>query len=292
MLRPRVLTRVLLAASLVFVVAHQEAAAAANVEKNSVVPRCAAKNLSERSVAIPPSPQGLEGEGWFRLSLIFTNHGATACAISGIPSAQPVVGSKHTPVGRESNFGPVPRWTGAPVILAARKGSTYVRYSMRIPTPNYPMSHGCLPKTTDGVVISFRSETKVLLTGFFRIAKNPVCTNYQSTTIEGEQLRPLWASSDNPLGCTTVWNTITDLWPEYLGQTIDTALQASAAGFSKFGPVVFEKMTGPDFLPDNRSGENPWYFVFTKDGHKGLGLIFVGQWADGFTYARLGPYCK
>ncbi|OIQ66791.1 hypothetical protein GALL_516370 [mine drainage metagenome] len=243
-------------------------------------------------MVIPPSAQGLEGEGWYRLSLIFTNHGAVACAISGIPSAQPVVGAKHRPVGGESNFGPVPRWTGAPVILAARKGSTYVRYSMRIPTPNYPMFHGCLPKTTDGVVITFRSETKVLLTGFFRIAKYPVCTDDQSTTIEGEQLRPLWASVDNPLGCTTVWMSITSLWPEYQGQTVDAALQASAAGFSKFGPVVFEKMTGSDFMPGEARMFNPWYLVFTKNGHKGLGLIDIDSRPDGFTYARLGPYCK
>lgn len=292
MLKPSALMRVFLAASLVFVVAHPEEAVA-NVGKNSVVPRCAAKNLSERSVVIPPSAQGLEGEGWYRLSLIFTNHGATACALAGVPSAQPVVGPKHTPVGRKASSGPMPRWTGARVILAARKGSTHVRYSMRIPTPNYPMFHGCLPKTTDGVVITFRSETKVLLTGFFRIAKNPVCTGFQSTAIEGEQYRPLFNSQVNTaLGCTTVWTSNWFFLPEYQGQTIEAALQASTAGFSKFGPVVFEKMTGPDFLPDNRSGENPWYFVFTKDGHKGLGLIFVGQWADGFAYARLGAYCQ
>jgi hypothetical protein len=84
---------VLLDVSLIVIGVPFEGTAAMATEKKTAVPFCSIKNLTKRSVILPSTVGGHSGT-----SLIFTNHGSTACSLSGILRAQPVVGSKHTPV--------------------------------------------------------------------------------------------------------------------------------------------------------------------------------------------------
>jgi hypothetical protein len=179
MLKPAVLTRVFLVASLIFVGVLSEQTVATGVEKKSVVPFCAAKNLTERSVVLSSPSIGKYATGLWKISLIFTNHGTTACSLSGAPKAQPVTGPKHTPVGPNAHPGPMPGWKGVSAVLAAHKGTADMHYEMRVPATTYPVDK-CAPRNADGIVITFRTSTKVLLTAYFRTVKNQVCTKSQS----------------------------------------------------------------------------------------------------------------
>jgi hypothetical protein len=289
MLKPAVLTRVFLVASLIFVGVLSEQTVAASAEKKSAVPFCAAKNLSERSVVLSSPGTGKYATGLWKISLIFTNHGTTACSLSGVPKAQPVIGSKHTPVGPNAHSGPMPGWKGVSAVLAARKGTTNVHYEMRVPATTYPVAQ-CGPRNADGIVITFYTPTKVLLNAYFRTVKTQVCTKWLSTSIGGKV--PVRLGNLAALGCTLLWVNDSSVWPRYQGQSLDAALQASATAFSEFGPVVFEKWTGPQFLPSEAGADNPWYLAFTKDGHKGLGTVSASLRTDGTAHAFLGPYCE
>jgi hypothetical protein len=143
---------VLLDVSLIVIGVPFEGTAAMATEKKTAVPFCSIKNLTKRSVILPSTVGGHSGT-----SLIFTNHGSTACSLSGILRAQPVVGSKHTPV--------VPMYTtGA--------------------TQTYPKAK-CVDQNVDGLVVTFHTATKILLTLYFALEKNKICTKLQSTSITG-----------------------------------------------------------------------------------------------------------
>jgi hypothetical protein len=176
MTRPLMLTRVLLVASLVIAgIAFDGFVATASASKTAVGV-CSAKNLTERT--------GRTGAaaGTSYTNLVFTNHGATACSLSGIPRAQPVVGSKHTSVGPYASINRV-SGRGGLVILPARKGVANVLYAMST-AQNYPRAK-CIPRYANGVVITLRISTSVRLAAYFPMGKDLVCTKLQSTTVAG-----------------------------------------------------------------------------------------------------------
>lgn len=80
--------------------------------------------------------------------------------------------------------------------------------------------------------------------------------------------------------------------PLHSGPSVDAALQALGnTDFTTRGRVVFEKWTGTSFFPDDHG--TPWYLVFTKKGHLGLGAAYVWQPPDKPSEfdARLGVEC-
>ena len=92
----RFLAFTLLASGAVFLGASVEAGTNA-----AAVPRCTSFNqLSAKFV----SPNG--AGGWFYFLISFTNEGATACSLSGVPIAQPVNGSARAPVGPVATYYP------------------------------------------------------------------------------------------------------------------------------------------------------------------------------------------
>jgi hypothetical protein len=169
--------RVLLDVSLIVIGVPFEGTAAMATEKKTAVPFCSIKNLTKRSVILPSTVGGHSGT-----SLIFTNHGSTACSLSGILRAQPVVGSKHTPVGPYASTNRIPG-SGGLVILPAGKGVAYVLY-MTGATQTYPKAK-CVDQNVDGLVVTFHTATKILLTLYFALEKNKICTKLQSTSITG-----------------------------------------------------------------------------------------------------------
>lgn len=92
------------------------------------------------------------------------------------------------------------------------------------------------------------------------------------------------------LGCELA--TVARVPPLYSGPSVDAALQALGnMDFATSGRVVFEKWTGVSVLPDGHG--TPWYLVYTKNGHRGLGAAYVWQRPDKPSefYARLGAEC-
>lgn len=310
MLKRTVPMRVFLAASLIFAGILSEQTVAAGVEKTSVIPFCAAKNLTEKSLVLWGPEKGKKYvyvPGIWKISLIFTNHGKAACSLSGVPRAQPVVGTDQTPVGPIAHPGVIRGWKnlGVSAVLGARKGTATIRYQMLIPATSY-RAGGCASRNADGVVITFYNSTKALLSSYFRTVKNQVCTDWLSTSLTGEV--PIRYGRSAAMDCTLMWAMDGALWIWYRGQSVDDALQASAAAFSEYGPVVFEKWTVSDLHPSSGIGgtstgnagscalgicaDTPWYLAFTKEGHKGLGLVFAQLRTDGTAEAFLGPYCQ
>jgi hypothetical protein len=176
MAKPIMLIKVLLATSLVGGgIAIAGPIASANVSK-SAVSACSVKNLTERT-----GPTGAAA-GTAYTYLIFINHGPRACALSGVPRAQPVVGSKHYRVGPYASINSI-AGRGGLVTLASRTGAANVLYAIST-AQNYPKAN-CLPQYATGVVVTFHASSSLRLATYFPMRKQLVCTKLQSTKISG-----------------------------------------------------------------------------------------------------------
>ncbi len=92
------------------------------------------------------------------------------------------------------------------------------------------------------------------------------------------------------LGCESATLAITP--PLHGGPSVDAALQALGnTDFAMRGKVVFEKWTCASFFPDDHG--TPWYLIYTKKGHRGLGAAYAWQRPDKLSEfdARLGVEC-
>jgi hypothetical protein len=176
MAKPIILMKVFLATSLVVGgIAIAGAVATANVSK-SAVSACSVKNLAERT-----GPTG-GAAGTAYTYLIYINHGSKACALSGVPRAQPVVGSNHYRVGPYASINSI-AGRGGLATLAARTGTANVLYAIST-AQNYPKAN-CLPRYATGVVVTFHASSSLRLATYFPMRKQLVCTKLQSTRISG-----------------------------------------------------------------------------------------------------------
>jgi hypothetical protein len=154
-----------------------EGSIAAGAEKKTTVPFCSTKNLTERTVSAATTVT--DHSFWL---LIVTNHGTTACSLSGIPRAQPVAGLQRTPIGPYASTNRIPS-RGGLVILPTDKGVAYVQYMMGA-TRTYPSAE-CVAQHSDGVVVTFHTSLKILLALYFPLSKDKVCSKLRSTSITG-----------------------------------------------------------------------------------------------------------
>ena len=176
MTKPIILMKVLLATSIVVAgIAIDASIATASVSKIAVS-ACSGKSLTERT-----GPTGAAA-GTAYTYLIFINHGTKACALSGVPKAQPVVGSNHYRVGPYASINSI-AGRGKLVILTARTGTANVLYAIST-AQNYPKAN-CLPRYATGVVVTFHASSSLRLATYFPIRKQLVCTKLQSTRISG-----------------------------------------------------------------------------------------------------------
>jgi hypothetical protein len=176
MAKPIILIKVLLATSLVGGgIAIAGSIASANVSK-SAASACSVKNLTERT-----GPTGAAA-GTAYTYLIYLNHGTKACTLSGVPRAQPVVGSNHYRVGPYASINSI-AGRGGLVTLAARTGAANVLYAIST-AQNYPKAN-CLPRYATGVVVTFHASSSLRLATYFPMRKQLVCTKVQSTRISG-----------------------------------------------------------------------------------------------------------
>lgn len=179
MAKPIILMKVFLATSLVVgVIAIAGSVATANVSR-SAVSACSVKNLTERT-----GPTGAAA-GTAYTYLIIINHGPKACVLSGVPRAQPVVGSRHYRVGPYASINSINSMAGRGglVTLAARTGTANVLYAIST-AQNYPKAN-CLPRFANGVVVTFHAASSLRLATYFPMRKQLVCTKLQSTRISG-----------------------------------------------------------------------------------------------------------
>ena len=135
------------------------------------VPACTAVQLNVRTgPAI-----GTAGTTYY--SLRFFNHGATACTLRGIPSAQPVVTAAHTTVGgpsvKENQGG-----RGQVVTLGAYHGVANAQLGV-VEAGNFGPAQ-CGPKNVNGVVVAIGA-----MKFYFRLPIQPVCKKLASTRILG-----------------------------------------------------------------------------------------------------------
>jgi len=81
-----------------------------------------------------------------------TNNGSTACTLSGVPRAQPVIGTSRAPVGPVSMSWAAPHPPRIIVTLQGRGGRAYLEYAF-MNTANWPKSR-CESATANGVVLT------------------------------------------------------------------------------------------------------------------------------------------
>ena len=134
-------------------------------------PPCAATNL----VAKRGPSDGTAGTIYYHLRLI--NEGAASCSLHGSVSAQPVVGTTHTPVGPTSRR-IVLTGRGAVVTLAAHHGVANALYGV-VEAGNYSPSQ-CGAKNASGVVVTLGGNRY-----YFALPTQQVCVKLASTTITG-----------------------------------------------------------------------------------------------------------
>ena len=118
---------------------------------------------------------GTAGTTYYNLR--FFNHGATACTLAGIPSAQPVVTAAHSAVGgpsvKENQGG-----RGKTVTLAAYHGVANAELGV-VEAGNFGPAQ-CGPKNVNGVVVAIGA-----MKFYFRLPIQPVCKKLASTRILG-----------------------------------------------------------------------------------------------------------
>jgi len=145
------------------------------VSTRAAPPTVIATCLSSQLYADTASSQGATQSTYYML--LFTNHGHSACPLSGIPSAQPVVGPRNSPVGPTAGRSRRAR-RGETVILtwrgAHRQANVYFSSDV--------VSELCRPRlTADGVVVSFSPALRFFLpTKYFQ-----VCASRVTTSIDG-----------------------------------------------------------------------------------------------------------
>jgi hypothetical protein len=116
--------------------------------------------------------QGTAGTTYY--ALVFTNTGATACTLFGVPVIQPVIGPSHRPLGppaRNQSMGEMPA-----MHALAHGQSVSVAFGV-VDTGNYSAST-CGPRRARGVVVTLGAFVRPTYVSL----PITVCTKLASTT--------------------------------------------------------------------------------------------------------------
>src|SRR5664280_466621 len=108
-----------------------------------------------------------------------TNNGSTACTLSGVPRAQPVIGTSRTSVGPVSMSWAAAHPPRIIVTLQGRGGRAYLEYAF-MNTANWPQSR-CESSTANGVVLTLKGTGAIYV--HFSGGATSVCAKVPTTAV-------------------------------------------------------------------------------------------------------------